>query len=63
MKILISGALGHMGRAVAAQASADGIEIVAGVDALQAVSYTHLDVYKRQAPCGGKALERPALQL
>lgn len=35
MKILISGALGHMGRAVAAQASADGIEIVAGVDALQ----------------------------
>ncbi len=35
MKILISGALGHMGRAVAAQASADGIEIGAGVDALQ----------------------------
>lgn len=35
MKILISGALGRMGRAVAAQASADGIEIVAGVDALQ----------------------------
>lgn len=35
MKILISGALGHMGRAVAAQASGDGIEIVAGVDALQ----------------------------
>ena len=35
MKILISGALGHMGRAVAVQASADGIEIVAGVDALQ----------------------------
>ena len=35
MKILISGALGHMGRAVAAQASADGIEIVAGVDALK----------------------------
>ena len=35
MKILISGALGHMGRAVAAQASADSIEIVAGVDALQ----------------------------
>ena len=35
MRILISGALGHMGRAVAAQASADGIEIVAGVDALQ----------------------------
>ena len=35
MKILISGALGHMGRAVAAQASADGIEILAGVDALQ----------------------------
>ena len=35
MKILISGALGHMGRAVAAQASADGVEIVAGVDALQ----------------------------
>ena len=35
MKILISGALGHMGRAVAAQASAYGIEIVAGVDALQ----------------------------
>ena len=35
MKILISGALGHMRRAVAAQASADGIEIVAGVDALQ----------------------------
>lgn len=35
MKILISGALGHMGRAVATQASADGIEIVAGVDALQ----------------------------
>ncbi len=35
MKILISGASGHMGRAVAAQASADGIEIVAGVDALQ----------------------------
>ena len=35
MKILISGALGHMGRAVAAQASADGIEIAAGVDALQ----------------------------
>lgn len=35
MKILISGSLGHMGRAVAAQASADGIEIVAGVDALQ----------------------------
>ncbi len=35
MKILISGALGHMGRAVAAQASVDGIEIVAGVDALQ----------------------------
>ena len=33
MKILISGALGHMGRAVAAQAAADGIEILAGVDA------------------------------
>ncbi len=35
MKILISGALGHMGHAVAAQASADGIEIVAGVDTFQ----------------------------
>lgn len=33
MKILISGALGHMGRAVAAQASAQGVDIVAGVDA------------------------------
>lgn len=35
MRILISGALGHTGRAVAAQASAEGIEIAVGVDALQ----------------------------
>lgn len=33
MKILISGALGHMGREVARQAEAEGVEIVAGVDA------------------------------
>lgn len=32
MKILISGALGHMGRAVAEQAAAAGAEIVCGVD-------------------------------
>lgn len=32
MKILISGALGYMGREVAAQARATGAEIVAGVD-------------------------------
>ena len=32
MKILISGALGHMGRAVAEQAKAAGVEIVCGVD-------------------------------
>ena len=33
MKLLISGALGHMGRAVAAQAAAGGMEVLAGVDA------------------------------
>lgn len=32
MKIVISGALGYMGREVAAQAKATGVEIVAGVD-------------------------------
>ena len=32
MKVLISGALGHMGRAVAAQCEADGLEVVGGVD-------------------------------
>ena len=32
MKILISGAAGHMGREVAAQAMAAGIEIAGGVD-------------------------------
>lgn len=32
MKILISGALGFMGREVAAQAKANGIEVVCGVD-------------------------------
>ena len=32
MKILISGALGHMGRAVAEQAKAAGVEIACGVD-------------------------------
>ena len=32
MKILISGALGHMGRAVAEQCAAEGLEVVGGVD-------------------------------
>ena len=32
MKILISGALGYMGREVAAQAKSDGIEVACGVD-------------------------------
>ena len=32
MKIWISGAMGHMGRAVAAQAAAAGVEIAGGVD-------------------------------
>ena len=32
MKILISGALGHMGRAVADQCAAEGLEVVGGVD-------------------------------
>ncbi len=32
MKIVISGALGHMGRTVAANAAAHGIEVAAGVD-------------------------------
>lgn len=33
MKILLSGALGHMGREVARQAEAEGVEILCGVDA------------------------------
>ena len=32
MKILIAGALGYMGREVAAQANANGIEVACGVD-------------------------------
>ena len=32
MKILIAGALGYMGREVAAQAKASGIEVACGVD-------------------------------
>lgn len=32
MNILISGALGYMGREIAAQAKANGIEVIAGVD-------------------------------
>lgn len=35
MKILISGALGYMGREVAAQAKAAGIEVACGVDIVQ----------------------------
>ena len=33
MRILLSGALGHMGREVARQAEAEGVEILCGVDA------------------------------
>ena len=42
MKIWISGAMGHMGRAVAAQAAAAGVEIAGGVD-----------VYRALGPKGG----------
>ena len=33
MRILISGALGHMGREVARQAEAEGVEVLCGIDA------------------------------
>lgn len=57
MKILISGALGHMGRAVAAQASADGIEIVAGVDALQGdCSFPCHTGFDALPDCGGAVI-------
>lgn len=57
MKILISGALGHMGRAVAAQASADGIEIVAGVDALQGdCSFTCHTSFDALPDCSGAVI-------
>ena len=45
MRILLSGALGHMGREVAVQAASEGVELLCGVDA--AAGNTDFPLYAR----------------
>ena len=56
MKIWISGACGHMGRAVAEMAAADGIEVLGGID--RAGDHAAFPVYRDFAslPAGGDAV-------
>ena len=54
MRILVTGAASGVGRATAALLQVRGHDVIASarnrsaLDDLEAVSYTHLDVYKRQ---------------
>lgn len=56
MKLWISGALGHMGRAVAEKAAAAGIEIVGGVDARQGAADFPLYASFDDAPAMGDVI-------
>ena len=42
MRIILSGASGHMGRAVAEQAKAEGIEVLFGVDAAGGTNFAEI---------------------
>ena len=51
MRVLVTGVKGQLGHDVMDELAAKGIEGI-GVD-VEAVSYTHLDVYKRQGNSNG----------
>ena len=50
MRIILSGASGHMGRAVAEQAKAEGIEVLFGVDAAGGTAEFPIYVSFAEAP-------------